>query len=176
MNVARRMFGEVEPVRLTRVYVWLLGAGLLLDGALLLVVDRLGLTSLPFNAGDSAHNVLHIAWGIALLVVSFLAGNGHDARAVWASLVFGAFYVALGIAGVTISNPLGLQLGPGENAFHFTVGPIALLLGAWALKTLNDAPVPSRSATPLAAVRNVPAVRRRARHRPGKARARSHRR
>jgi hypothetical protein len=166
---------ELESVRVTRLYVWLLGAGLLLDGGLLLVLNALGDTRLPINTTDTEHNLLHVAWGIALLVVSVVARHGHELRAVWACVIFGVFYVALGIAGLTFSDPFGLQLGPGENAFHLTVGPLALGLGAWALRSVASKPVPLRTAAQPVEVRNVPAARRRARHRPGKARVRARR-
>jgi hypothetical protein len=156
----------IDPLRLTRLYVWVLGAGLLLDGALLLVLDRLGVSVEGLNVSDIRHNLLHVVWGIGLLVVSYLARKeGRELWPAWAAVVFGAFYVALGIAGVTLTNPFGLQLGPGENAFHFTVGPLALVLGAWALRT---------AARP-AELRTAPEAPRRARRRPGKARARSRR-
>lgn len=157
----------IDPLRLTRLYVWVLGAGLLFDGAVLLVVDRLGVVVAGVNTSDTAHNVLHIVWGVALLVVSVLAGRtGRELWPAWAAVVFGTFYIALGIAGVTIKNPFGLQLGPGENAFHFTVGPLALVLGAWALRT----------ATRPAELQTAPAAPRRAHRRPGSARGRSRRR
>src|SRR5438874_716689 len=132
------------------------GADLPLEGAGLLVLDRLG-ASLPLTSSDVRHNLLHVVWGVALLGVSFLARGGHDIRAVWAAVIFGAFYVALGVLGLTIDHPFGLQLGPGENAFHFTVGPLALVLGAWALRA-TMAPVPSRTAVRQAEFRTGPAI------------------
>ena len=126
----------VDPVRLLRVYIWVLGAGLLLDGAVLLLFDRLGV-QVPVNATDWRHNLLHVVWGIALLIVSARANEGREFRAAWAAVVFGAFYIVLGALGVMISQPFGLQLGPGENAFHFLVGPVALVLGVWALRALS---------------------------------------
>src|ERR1051326_6554914 len=83
---------ELEPVRLTRVSVVVLGAGLLLDGLLLLVTNTFGLQV----------SVLHVVTGVALLVVSYFARDGHELRAVWAALIFGAFYVSLGVVGLTI--------------------------------------------------------------------------
>jgi hypothetical protein len=156
----------IDPVRLTRLYVWVLGAGLLLDGAVLVTLNGLGVAVAGVNTSDTPQNLLHIGWGIGLLTISFAARNGGTLWPVWASVVFGAFYVALGIAGVTLKNPFGLQLGAGENAFYFTVGPLALVLGAWALRT----------ATRPVELQSAPAARPRARRRPGKARARSRRR
>jgi hypothetical protein len=135
-NLLRAELELVDPVRLLRLYVWVLGAGLLLDGAALLMVDWLGLP-VAVNATDWRHNLLHVVWGIALLIVSALAKHGRELRVAWAAVVFGAFYVVLGVLGVMIDQPFGLQLGPGENAFHFLVGPVALVLGVWALRTLS---------------------------------------
>jgi hypothetical protein len=161
---------ELEPVRLTRVYVFVLGVGLLLDGALLLVLGGLGVQVSGINTSDVRHNVLHVVWGVALLAVSYFARGGHELRAVWAALIFGAFYVSLGVVGLTVEQPFGLQLGPGENAFHLIVGPLALALGAWSLRTWSPPPVPLRTATQPVALRSVPATRRRSRRRPGKVR------
>jgi hypothetical protein len=166
----------MDPVRLTRLYVLVLGAGLLLDGALLLTLNALGVQVSGVNATDVRHNALHIVWGVALLVVSYFARHGHELRAVWASLVFGAFYVALGVVGLTIDQPFGLQLGPGENAFHLTVGPLALVLGAWALRTSSPTLVPSHSAGRPAGLRTAPAAAQRARRRRGKVRGHQRRR
>jgi hypothetical protein len=156
----------LDPVRLTRLYVIVLGAGLLLDGGVLLVLNRLNVQLPSVNTTDVRHNLLHVVSGVILLAVSI----GSETRAVWAALIFGAFYVALGVVGLTVEQPFGLQLGPGENAFHFIVGPLALLLGAWALKTRSPTLTPLRSAAPQPALRSVPVTRRRARRRPGKVR------
>jgi len=120
-----------------RAYVLVLGLGLLLEGDGLLLADRLGL-SVGIPTSDVRHNLLHVAWGVALLGIWITSRRQHATRIIWAALVFGAFYVALGILGLTIDRPFGLVLGPGDNVFHFTVGPLALVLGAWALKATND--------------------------------------
>jgi hypothetical protein len=171
MNLLRAEMKLVDPVRLMQLYVWVLGAGLLLDGSLLMLVNWLGVP-VPVNATDWRHNLLHIVWGIALLVVSWFGRNGHPIRVAWAAVIFGAFYIALGVLGLTIDQPFGLQLGPGENAFHFVVGPIALILGGWALRTLSLAPVPSHSGAHPAELRNGQVSRRQSRRRHGKARGR----
>jgi hypothetical protein len=150
----------MTPARLVRWYVIALGAGLLLEGALLLLVDWL---QLPVGLGttDTRHNVLHVVWGVALLVVVFvLARDGHEPRIAWAAVLFGMFYVALGVLGLTLDQPFGLQLGPGENAFHFVVGPLALGLGAWALRTAAWAPAVAPPAGTLAAPPAGPGHRR----------------
>jgi hypothetical protein len=102
----------LEPTRLVRVYVLALGAGLLLD---------------------TRHNLLHVVWGIGLLAIALTPQVRGSRSVAWAAVVFGVFYVALGVLGVLVDRPFGLLLGPGENAFHFIVGPLAFLLGARAL-------------------------------------------
>ena len=119
---------ELDPRRLARWYVVLVGALLLAEGSALLVIDRLDLNAV-IATNDSRHNLLHVVWGIALLALVL----AH--REVFGALLFGAFYVALGVLGLVLSNPLGLLLGPGENAFHFVVGPLALLFGLWAYRS-----------------------------------------
>ena len=61
-------------------------------------------------------------------------------------IVFGVFYTALAISGAIATNPYGLQLGPGENAFHFIVGPLALVLGLLAQRESARASISARSA------------------------------
>ena len=61
------------------------------------------------------------------LVIWITSQRNHVGRVIWAALVFGAFYIALGILGLTLERPFGLLLGPGEDVFHFTVGPLASL-------------------------------------------------
>lgn len=152
----------MNALRVVRLYVAVLGAGLLLDGAL----------RLALNVPDVRNNLLHAVSGIVLLAVAALAGEGHELRTVWAAIVAGAFYVAIGVLGLTIDQPFGLQLGPGDNALHFVLGLLALGLGAWALKT----PVPLRTEARPAELRSVPATHRRARRRRGKAHGPSRRR
>jgi hypothetical protein len=176
LGMRQAMRTALDPLRLVQLYVLVLGVGLLLDGALLMLLNALGVQVPALNTTDTRHNLLHVAWGVALLVVSFAARNGHEIRAAWAAVVFGAFYVALGVVGLTIDQPFGMQLGPGENAFHFVVGPLALALGAWALRAPGPVVAPSRTAAPRATPRSAPAAHRRARRRPGKVRGHQHRR
>ena len=121
-----------EPSRLVRLYVLVLGAGLLLEGGGLILVNALALP-LGIGTNDTRHNLLHVVWGIGLLAVCTLPQPPGAVRIAWAALIFGVFYVTLGVLGVLLANPFGLLLGPGENVFHFTVGPIALGLGLWAV-------------------------------------------
>lgn len=117
---------------LVRVYGWLLGAGLLLEGGALLLLDQLHVAMpglvMGFATGDVRHNALHVVWGAAILVL--LATSRAETRALTAVLAFGIFYVTLGFLGLIVDRPFGLLLGPGENVFHLTVGPLALALGA----------------------------------------------
>lgn len=166
---------RLDPLALVRLYIVVLGGGLLLDGVLLLIVDGLG-AQVPIDVADWRHNLLNAVWGVALLVAGVLAREGRQLWAAWAALIFGTFYVALGVLGLTLDRPFGLQLGAGENAFHFVVGALALVLGAWALRTASLEPAPSHTAAPPAVFRSGPAARRRARHRRGKARGRPSRR
>lgn len=108
---------------LARTYLLLLGAGLLLEGAALLVVAASNL-SVPFTV-DNRHNALHVVWG--LLILAVLATSRDASRLVSLALLFGVFYVGLAFAGMVLVNPFGLLLGPGENLFHLTVGSGSLI-------------------------------------------------
>jgi hypothetical protein len=108
----------------------IVGAGLLLEGAGLLVLDVLGL--LP---GDTRHNALHAIWGAIML--GLLLTSRSPRRAALVALIFGIFYTGLALAGVVLDRPAGLLLGPGENVFHFIVGPLGLALGVLALRQLS---------------------------------------
>jgi Domain of unknown function (DUF4383) len=119
----------IASVRLVRLYGLVVGAGLLLEGGALLLAEALRIAP-----SDPRHNALHVVWGAVILV---LLSVHRDAR--WTILVvggFGVFYTVLGVVGVLVDQPFGLRLGPGENIFHFVVGPLALLLSARALAQL----------------------------------------
>jgi hypothetical protein len=112
-------------------FLAVLGAALLAQGALSLLLDATDLASndVPqrFANADPAHAVIHVVWGVVIVV---LVRRGlPDAAAARLALVFGVFYTALGIAGVVVHHPLGLRLDRGENAFHLIVGPAALAVG-----------------------------------------------
>jgi hypothetical protein len=136
-HTQRRKDSLLEPMRLARVYVLALGAGLLLEGGGLLLVNALALP-LAVGTNDTRHNLLHVVWGIGLLAIAATPHVSGSRRTAWAALIFGVFYVTLGVLGVVMDRPFGLQLGPGENVFHFTVGPLALVLGARALLRSSD--------------------------------------
>jgi hypothetical protein len=107
-----------DPRRLVRAYLLLVGTGLLLEGAALLVAAAIHL-AVPF-ALDSPHNALHVVWG--LLILLGLATSRDPRRLTTLALVFGVFYTTLALVGMSLVNPFGLVLGPGENLFHLMVG------------------------------------------------------
>jgi hypothetical protein len=123
---------RLDPARIVRLYLLILGVALLVEGGGLLILGLLPV-SVPFVTSDVRHNALHLVWGMAMLrVLAMFRGRGSLA-VTWTAVVFGIFYVALGVLGLVVEQPVGLLLGPAENAFHFTVGPLALGLGLWAL-------------------------------------------
>jgi hypothetical protein len=114
-----------DAAHLARWYLLALAAGLLLEGVTMLLIGSSGAAAgLPFSAGDPRHNALHAVWGAGLLIL--LAFTRRPGALL---LGFGVFYTALAFAGVLVDRPFGLLLGPGENVFHFIVGPTALALG-----------------------------------------------
>jgi hypothetical protein len=171
VNLLRAELKLVDPVRLVQIYVLVVGALLVLDGALQLLATGLGVPA-TMGAADWGQGLLHLATGVALLVVSWISRDGYPIRVAWAAVIFGAFYVALGVLGLTVDQPFGLQFGLGENVFHIVVGAVALILGGWALRTLSLAQVPSRSGAHPAELRNGQVSRRPARRRRGKTRGR----
>ena len=118
-----------------RWYLWVLMIGLLVQGlgSLLFRLAPALAADAPYLIRsilgiDFWHAWVHIVWGI-IGVVLLLARPSRGA-AIWLALVFGVFYTALGILGVTIHHPLGLELDDFENGFHLTAGPATLLFGA----------------------------------------------
>jgi hypothetical protein len=112
-------------------FLAVLGAGLLAQGALSLLLDATGLASsqLPQRLADSdpLHAATHVIWGAGMLV---LVRRGlPDSAAAQLALAFGAFYTGLAIAGLTVHHPLGMRLDRGENVFHLIVGPASLAVG-----------------------------------------------
>jgi hypothetical protein len=125
-------------VRLFHAYLWLVMAGLLVQGSGSLVFDlfpalaaNLPVPLTTLMNGNQPHAVLHIVWGIIGLF-SLAAYQTHAAylRLGW---VFGVFYTLLGFLGIIAYHPFGMRLELPENAFHLTVGPLMLLLAflAW---------------------------------------------
>jgi hypothetical protein len=139
----------IDPRALARLYGFIVGAGLMLEGGLLLVLAGLPNVALPFATGDVRHNALHVVWGAVMLALL------RTRPRIPTVLIFGVFYTGLGLAGVLVDRPFGLVLGPAENAFHFMVGPLAVALGVWA--ELQSAPSAS-SESNAASVSSAPAV------------------
>ena len=129
------MVSRIVP--LVRPCLWVLGAGLLLEGAALLILGALPtdlLTMIPLVAElDPLHNVIHVVWG--LIILGLLITGLTDSGAARLSLSFGVFYVAFGFLGILVHHPFGLILDIGQNAFHLIVGPAALCLGILSLRT-----------------------------------------
>ena len=128
-------------------YLWLVMAGLLLQGAGSLLLDMRPdvQAATPYVLatvmnGNPPHAVLHIAWGSAGL--AFLALFRSAGARLLLGLVFGIFYTGLGFLGIAVHDPFGMRLELPENVFHLTVGPLMLLLTALAWRT-RPAPEPA---------------------------------
>ena len=124
--------------RALRWYLWVLMAGLLFQGAgsLLFRLNPWLPASTPLLVRgtfgiDFWHAWLHIGWGLVGLAVlwSSRAITGPARLAV----IFGLFDTSLGLLGVIVHHPLGLELDLPENLFHLLAGPAALGLGLLAL-------------------------------------------
>ena len=117
------------PSDYLRAYLVVLGAVLLLQGSISLLLHEVFDMDLSAWHGllttDARHATLHVVWGVLTLPAAAVAG---EAALVGFGLVFGAFYLALAVLGVAVHYPLGLRLGFGENAFHWIIGPLALVL------------------------------------------------
>jgi len=119
--------------RALELYLWLVMAGLLLQGSGSLLLDLRPdvqaatpwLLATIMNA-NPPHAWLHITWGLAGLAV-LVELRSPQAR-LWLGLVFGVFYTALGFVGIAVHDPFGMRLLFPENTFHLTVGPLMLLL------------------------------------------------
>ena len=71
-----------------------------------------------------------ILWGAAGLVYLFAFRTFRmQVRLAW---IFGSFYVALGLLALVVFHPFGLRLELPENVFHLTIGPLMLILAAFA--------------------------------------------
>jgi hypothetical protein len=127
-----------------RAYLLALGAGLLLQGGLSLLLRAAGAIGAAYNGivtGDVPHGTLHVLWGAAMLAIWRRRPRAADLATVL--LVFGVFYSALAVLGLALDLSLGLNLGPKQNAFHAIVGPLALVLGALARPRDRHAPRPA---------------------------------
>lgn len=86
------------------------------------------------------HNVVHIVSGVVALYFGF-AGSLSGARAF--SLIFGVVYLALGILGLVLGNPVEdrmwivgpLHLGTSDHAIHILLGVLFLAGGLFTKKS-----------------------------------------
>jgi len=139
--------------RLLRGYLYVLMGGLFLQGVgslLFRLVPSLPKASPLLVRGafgiDFSHSWIHIAWGAAGVLI---LARYRDARtAARLAFTFGVFYTAFGLLGVTIHHPLGLELDVFENTFHFTAGPLTLVIGVLALLLPPAVPLTAARAAP----------------------------
>lgn len=121
--------------RLLRPFLWVLGGGLFAQGVLTVIILAFTHEVAQKTHGvlnhDARHGTLHIIWGLAVL--SLLRIGVGERGLAWAAVIFGLFYVTLGVLGIALHDPFGLQLGTGENGFHFIIGPSALVVGGLTL-------------------------------------------
>jgi hypothetical protein len=121
----------IDWLRWLRVYLFVLGLGLLGQGVISLLLRATGeLAPSDTNGlftGDAMHATMHTVWGIGLLTVLVVRDSAR--WLVGAALVFAAFYIPLGVLGIVVHDPFGLALGPRQNGFHLIVGPLALAFG-----------------------------------------------
>lgn len=121
-----------------RLYLWLLGAALLVQGIISLVLRVAQIPppafTLNFVNADSLHATIHIVWGGVMLALLVDTKRGGPQAIILLGQFFGVFYVALALLGVLIYHPFGLRLDLDENLFHFIVGPTTLLLTIRAMK------------------------------------------
>jgi hypothetical protein len=125
--------------RLVRGYLYFVMVGLFLQGLgslLFRLIPRLPEASPLLIRGvfgiDSWHSAIHIAWGAAGVLI--LTARRDERVAARLAVAFGVFYTALGVLGITTHHPFGLELDAYENTFHFTAGPLTLLVGLLAMR------------------------------------------
>jgi hypothetical protein len=130
------------------VYLWVVMAGLLVQGAgSLLLDDATDITArtpwllATVMNGNPPHAKLHIAWGIAGLLWLAIFRNAAAYRLL--GLVFGLFYTGLGFLGIAVHDPFAMRLELPENTFHLTVGPLMLLLTGLAWRGRRTEPAPA---------------------------------
>lgn len=124
---------RAAPPRIAEIYLWILGTSLLLEGLSLFALGAVPINLLPpllaqFRP-DPPHDALHVVWGLTILGLPIVRPRTFPPEIM--ATVFGVFYVGLAFLGILVYHPLGLRLDLAQNVFHFTVGPIALVLGLW---------------------------------------------
>ncbi len=127
---------RVKNLTVLRLYLWLIGSSLFVQGMVSMVVTVANFHLPTFIhkliITDPLHSFIHISWGLAICI---LLGIGiSKPRLVLLALSYGIFILLLGFTGIFIHHPFGMQLGRGENAFHFLSSTIALLLGIRVMK------------------------------------------
>jgi hypothetical protein len=114
--------------RLLSRYAWIVGLGLLAQGALTVALLTVSGEAARRTHGilnhEARHGVLHVVLGTALLALVMREKRPRSLAP--GILVFGVFYLALAVLGIATHNPFGLTLGSGENGFHLIVGGSAL--------------------------------------------------
>ncbi|GAA6621773.1 hypothetical protein [Scytonema sp. NUACC26] len=120
-----------KKLKILRLYLWLIGSGLFVQGMVSIVV---AITNFHLPAfihkliiTDPLHSFIHICWGLGIILL--LAKRINKPRLVLLALSYGVFFLILGFIGTFIHHPFGMQLGKGENLFHFLSSSVALILG-----------------------------------------------
>jgi hypothetical protein len=119
--------------RALQLYLWVVMAGLLVQGAGSLLLDlrpdvraATPILLATIMNGNPPHAWLHIVWGVVGLAVLMMFRSA--VARVWLGLAFGTFYTLLGFLGIAVHHPMAMRLELPENVFHLTVGPLMLLL------------------------------------------------
>lgn len=105
------------------------------QGVLLLLIYSIrGFNTDPYSLPlglqlDPRHSVIHLLFGLIGAAIGFWQPEG----AVPFTVGFGIFYVALAVFGTFTAIHFGMKLGLSENALHWTLGSIALVIGVAAV-------------------------------------------
>jgi uncharacterized protein YacL len=127
-----------KKLRILRLYLWLIGSALFVQGMLSTIVTIANFHLPAFIhkliITDPLHSFIHVCWGLVILLL--LAKRITKSRLVLLALSYSVFFLILGIMGTFIHNSFGMQLGKGENIFHFLSSSVALILGIRVMKSL----------------------------------------
>ena len=115
-----------------RLYLWAVGALLLVQGLVSLLVRATGLDAHATSRllSDPAHATIHVVWGVVVLGV-LVARAGETVEILVAS-VFGVFYLGLLALGIAVHHPFGLMIDAKENVFHAVIAVAALVVAVGA--------------------------------------------
>lgn len=114
----------------TRLYTWIAGIGLFVQGVstlaarLIPAVDQALPALLQQTRMIPAHSALHI---VSALAAFFALWPGNGRAAFWFALIFGLFYVALALAGSISGHQMGIGLQPFDHSFHAVLGGAGLV-------------------------------------------------